>query len=93
MYVCLCQAITKKKLCLLIKKGCNSLPKLQKECEIGISCGTCLKEARKILANETKKTNSKNSSTKTVELNNSQHPHLLLGLTEPLSNQHGSLHH
>ena len=70
MYICLCQAITKKKLCLLIKEGCHSLPKLQKKSQIGLSCGMCVKEACEILTNKTKSLDE--SKPKTAESNNSQ---------------------
>lgn len=54
MYVCLCHAITKKKLNLLIKNGCYSLDKLQKTCGLGKSCGTCLQTANQILLEQKK---------------------------------------
>lgn len=49
MYVCLCHAITEKELDSLIKKGCKTLPDVQKACGLGGSCGTCLQTAREIM--------------------------------------------
>jgi len=49
MYVCLCHAVTKKDIELLIKKGCKTLPEIQKACGLGGSCGTCLQTAKEIV--------------------------------------------
>ena len=79
MYICLCEAITKKQLCLLIKEGHCSFSKLQKACKIGLSCGTCVKETCRILRCEVKQNLEKNMPnqvcTKTAVINNSDHQH------------------
>ena len=49
MYVCLCYAITKKKLTSLIRGGCSSLGQVQKICDLGRDCGSCLSAAHKII--------------------------------------------
>ena len=52
MYVCLCYAITKKKLTSLIRGGCSSLGQVQKVCALGRDCGSCLQAAHRILLEE-----------------------------------------
>ena len=43
MYLCLCHAISEKKVKSLIREqGCGSLQAVQRQCKAGQSCGSCV---------------------------------------------------
>jgi bacterioferritin-associated ferredoxin len=52
MYVCICYAISKSKLCTLISEGAQTLPALQSKCRAGTNCGSCVNKLKNLLTKE-----------------------------------------
>ena len=51
MYLCLCHALSERKIKRLIKdRGCGSLQALQRECRAGQSCGSCVLRLKNYLS-------------------------------------------
>ncbi len=52
MYVCVCYALSKTKLCTLISQGAQTLSALQNKCGAGTGCGTCVYKLKNLLSKE-----------------------------------------
>jgi bacterioferritin-associated ferredoxin len=50
MYVCVCNAVTDRKIREAVDNGCNSMSNLRKELEVATCCGKCETRARELLA-------------------------------------------
>ncbi len=52
MIVCLCFGVNSQHLERLKEKGCDSLRKLQSECQAGSCCGACIPDLLKTLKDQ-----------------------------------------
>ena len=52
MFVCMCFGISDKRLKSEINSGARSLPEVQKRCQAGLDCGTCVNQIEKIINQE-----------------------------------------
>ena len=59
MFVCLCYGISDKQLKSEINSGARSLQELQKRCNAGLDCGTCVNRIEQILNQETEEPKKK----------------------------------
>jgi bacterioferritin-associated ferredoxin len=55
MYLCLCYGVTDGKIKALIAEGALSLQELQKICQAGTDCGSCVCEIKKLLRQKPKR--------------------------------------
>lgn len=51
MYICICEALTEKEIAQCIESGANSVMDVQRKCQAGQSCGSCLKKIQKMVRN------------------------------------------
>ncbi|PHS17591.1 MAG: hypothetical protein COA86_09905 [Kangiella sp.] len=49
MYICICNAITDKKILEAQSKGCDSIDDIMQELGVGDSCGKCIVKAENLL--------------------------------------------
>lgn len=52
MYVCLCFAVSDKKIREMIAAGADSVQKMQKLCKVGHNCGACLCRLKEMISDE-----------------------------------------
>lgn len=50
MIICVCKNISDRDIAQAVAEGCSSFKALQKELELGKSCGTCMECARECFA-------------------------------------------
>jgi len=50
MYICLCQAVTEVEIKNVIEEGSSTLNQIQKKCQAGRDCGSCIGKIRKIIS-------------------------------------------
>ncbi len=56
MYLCLCYGVTDRKVKELVAQGVLSLREVQKVCQAGTDCGSCVCEIKELLLRERQRT-------------------------------------
>ena len=49
MYVCLCRAVSDRKVAQLIREGARSAGEVARRCGAGTVCGSCMPDVRKMI--------------------------------------------
>lgn len=58
MYLCLCYGVTDRKVKELVAQGVLSLREVQKVCQAGTDCGSCVCEIKELLLRERQRVDS-----------------------------------
>lgn len=57
MYICLCRGVSQSKLETILKNGAKNLEDVQKRCQAGKDCGSCLEQLVEIIGGQQKAAN------------------------------------
>jgi bacterioferritin-associated ferredoxin len=57
MIICVCKNVSDRDIANAVAEGCASFRALQRELELGKSCGTCLESARECFAGQKSSSN------------------------------------